>query len=562
MVDNQKNITSLYVLNSDESITRINPETIAVAVTDEKIRDPQSELMQTVQDFINNGLKGWDEEITDYQYATSIFVKEELTNCVKYMGEWNTDDNKFILLSNEEDENELTNDDEINELETNEIVKSDFPQILLPIRKGYGYKVIGSGRVIDGEEYFEGDFIIITEDVPAGGIITKDIVFHLKCSGKGNKKLDKVVVDVVQTYQDLLDYSTTEKPTINDIDTGSIIIVANDETHGKLLSFYECVEYYDLEFNTKADLNEYLETAGELDVDGYDFVVDETNHMITLNSYIGSNINVPAPQITGGGLTSFIAKVISDESYNGKTTFYNCENKILSDPSLHNNIWEYKLSRKESGIFHLKGSVQTYYDLPDSGQVEGDVWNIIEGDIDHHIDPGENVVWVDEHDGIPAHWDDFGGIIDISNYYTKEEIDGKITEINTNINNLHNKITVENDGNYIQSGDEVANNLELLDEEVQLNADNIADIQENITLDYDGYYVLEQNDVKDNLLALDAQVKLNSDAIENLPPAVILRKWQDNTIDLSDWEYTNINGDVILNTYIGEGLSIDVPQVN
>lgn len=61
-------------------------------------------------------------------------------------------------------------------------------------------------------------------------------------------------------------------------------------------------------------------------------------------------------------------------------------------------------------VYKYKGSVETYADLPTSGQKVGDVWNVETADPDHGIKAGDNVAW----DG--AQWDILGGNHDLSEY--------------------------------------------------------------------------------------------------------------------------------------------------
>lgn len=62
-----------------------------------------------------------------------------------------------------------------------------------------------------------------------------------------------------------------------------------------------------------------------------------------------------------------------------------------------------------SSVMHYKGTVPTYEDLPDSGQVIGDVWNV--------TDTGANYAW----NG--TGWDELSGIVDLSAYYTSTQVD-------------------------------------------------------------------------------------------------------------------------------------------
>lgn len=61
-------------------------------------------------------------------------------------------------------------------------------------------------------------------------------------------------------------------------------------------------------------------------------------------------------------------------------------------------------------VYKYKGSVETYADLPTSGQQVGNVYNVKQADPDHNIEAGDNVAW----DGTT--WDILGGNHDLSGY--------------------------------------------------------------------------------------------------------------------------------------------------
>lgn len=61
-------------------------------------------------------------------------------------------------------------------------------------------------------------------------------------------------------------------------------------------------------------------------------------------------------------------------------------------------------------VYKYKGSVETYADLPTSGQQVGDVYNVKQADPDHNIEAGDNVAWEGEK------WDILAGDTDLSGY--------------------------------------------------------------------------------------------------------------------------------------------------
>lgn len=61
-------------------------------------------------------------------------------------------------------------------------------------------------------------------------------------------------------------------------------------------------------------------------------------------------------------------------------------------------------------VYKYKGSVETYANLPTSGQQVGDVYNVKQADPDHNIEAGDNVAWDGEK------WDILAGDTDLSGY--------------------------------------------------------------------------------------------------------------------------------------------------
>ena len=90
--------------------------------------------------------------------------------------------------------------------------------------------------------------------------------------------------------------------------------------------------------------------------------------------------------------TSTVAKVVSA--------------KVISD----------YVSAKVSAVYRFKWSVSTYGDLPSTGNVIGDVYNIETADASHDINAGDNVAWTG------TAWDKLGWDFDLSDYYTAAQI--------------------------------------------------------------------------------------------------------------------------------------------
>ena len=135
-----------------------------------------------------------------------------------------------------------------------------------------------------------------------------------------------------------------------------------------------------------------------------------------------SPIALDAAVDTSGG----IKEVYHDESLDGKgtkkdplrvnkdiiATKKDLENKAdkattLAGYGITDAYTKEEINTKFGSVYHVKGSVATYDDLPDDATV-GDVYNI--------LDSGANYVWTG------TEWDKLSETVDLSDYVTKEEL--------------------------------------------------------------------------------------------------------------------------------------------
>lgn len=77
----------------------------------------------------------------------------------------------------------------------------------------------------------------------------------------------------------------------------------------------------------------------------------------------------------------------------------------------------YALKTDISKVYRYMGSVNTYAELPTTGNEIGDTYNVVNKDTAHKIEAGDNVSWTG------TAWDNLGGNVDLSGYVEKE--DGK-----------------------------------------------------------------------------------------------------------------------------------------
>lgn len=327
-------ITELYVLGDDgETFEGINPSTVAKAVEDESNES-------NVQRFIDNGITNWNQVETGKEYVTAKLIHDG----------FNSLENGIEKLES----NALRYDDVWDA--TN---KHDFSTIKLPVRKGYTYKIVGYMTTINGIEFRPNDFMIINKDKNVGETInTSDIDIILgygNGGGGGGPITDRLVTDVFETRALLDEYQGGRR--------NAIVIVANDETHNDLLSFYEFDDSpisFDETVNTYADLMN-ISTFKVVPEFLYTYYVDGNNtYVITLNKYIDELTEVPAPQLLYIE-SGYVVRVLNDETKNNNTTYYKWNGNNWEYLGNSTSNWKYLFSYKDYSRSDIDNMISNIY---------------------------------------------------------------------------------------------------------------------------------------------------------------------------------------------------------
>ena len=92
---------------------------------------------------------------------------------------------------------------------------------------------------------------------------------------------------------------------------------------------------------------------------------------------------------------------------------------------------ETELTNKITNVYRYKGS-RTYAELPTTGNVTGDVWNVT--DAHDKFPAGTNYAWDGEK------WDALGGSVDLSPYAKTEDVNESIKTVKQSITNLDSKV--------------------------------------------------------------------------------------------------------------------------
>lgn len=176
------------------------------------------------------------------------------------------------------------------------------------------------------------------------------------------------------------------------------------------------------------------------------------------------------------------------------------------------------IKEKITAIYTPKGSKDKYTDLPADAAV-GDVWNVVEAY--NGYPAGTNWAWTG------TEWDALGGIIDLSNYYNKTEVDDAIsaalTPVNTEI------------GNVKQLAETNQTNIGTLQGEVNTLSGTVIGISASIGT------INEKNTAQDNrLTALEELV--TGGGGEGEEDQTLLQKVNANALAIAQLEAATING--------------------
>lgn len=125
--------------------------------------------------------------------------------------------------------------------------------------------------------------------------------------------------------------------------------------------------------------------------------IDSSIAAINSAGYITKEVN---------DLTNYTTTENLETNYTKKTEFEGY--KTTTDNRLDT------VESKISSVYRPMGSVSTFSELEDKKSTAeiGDVWNV--------LDSGKNYAWTSE-----SEWDDLGGTVDLTNYYTKNEVYNK-----------------------------------------------------------------------------------------------------------------------------------------
>lgn len=151
-------------------------------------------------------------------------------------------------------------------------------------------------------------------------------------------------------------------------------------------------------------------------VNGKDIAIASKKVNINLSSYVTLSTNQALTNKTYNGFTlaAACAKGVS-------TAVKASDANLVTSGAVASELTKYAKTSDISTVYRIKGSVETYANLPENPTV-GDVYNVKAADATHNVKAGDNLVWSSDNA-----WDNLSGIVDTSSFATKEEVKNAVS---------------------------------------------------------------------------------------------------------------------------------------
>jgi hypothetical protein len=143
------------------------------------------------------------------------------------------------------------------------------------------------------------------------------------------------------------------------------------------------------------------------------FVKQRTGYDLSQNDYV----NADKSKLTAIEAGAQVNKI--------ETIQMNGTSQSIANKTVNLDLSKYALKTDLTNVYKFKGSVASYAALPTSGQTGGDVYNVVAADTTHDINAGDNVAWNSSNNT----WDNLRGIIDLSAYATKTQLQTAMNSI-------------------------------------------------------------------------------------------------------------------------------------
>lgn len=185
-------------------------------------------------------------------------------------------------------------------------------------------------------------------------------------------------------------------------------------------------------YNTYIDIEDYIN--GYIDKDGvhnrtsYADVLNDTETNAPQTNAVYNALQLKADKTQ---LNDYLTKTNASTTYATKDSLNNEVNQLVEEINLKlddtvaastylrqdDANTTYAKKTDITNIYKFKGTKTNYAELPTTGVITGDVWNITNADATHGIKAGDNVAW----NGTA--WDNLSGVTDLSAYATTTTTD-------------------------------------------------------------------------------------------------------------------------------------------
>jgi len=253
------------------------------------------------------------------------------------------------------------------------------------------------------------------------------------------KKADKATTLSGYGITDAYTKTATDTALAKKVDTTTLTTeLAKKADKATTLTGYGITDAYtktatDTALATKADKATTLEGYGITDAytsDEVDTELAKKANTATVNTELAKKAD-KATTLSGYGITDAYTKSAVDTALAKKADSTTVTTELAKKADKATTLEGYgitdtytktELDGKLVGAMRFKGNVDTYADLPSTGQVHGDMWNV--------LDTGDNYAWNSD----TSTWDNLSGVVNLADYAKTADVNSAISTAVSNHN--------------------------------------------------------------------------------------------------------------------------------
>lgn len=242
---------------------------------------------------------------------------------------------------------------------------------------------------------------------------------------------NSIINDTISVKENIIIYNSSVKLAANN----AITVYADNSTiFDEGYNYAEGSAWHNCYEELTGYISGYTDTKGSHNDTGYELDLNDTETNAPQTKVVYEALQLKADKTQLG---NYLTKSDAGTTYATKDSLNNEVNQLVEEINLKlddtvaastylrqdDANTTYAKKTDITNIYKFKGTKTNYSELPTTGVIAGDVWNITNADAEHGIKAGDNVAW----DG--TKWDNLSGVADLSGYATTTTTDAMSADI-------------------------------------------------------------------------------------------------------------------------------------